>query len=63
LQAGVTYEPETFVERTNWATQRQAGAILKSNPETEGIQEDLALGGTAVARVATGQLAEVAVGE
>jgi hypothetical protein len=63
LQAGVTYEPETFVERTNWATQRQAGATLKPNPETEGIQEDLALGGTAVARVATGQLAEVAVGE
>jgi radical SAM superfamily enzyme YgiQ (UPF0313 family) len=62
LKNGVTYEPETFVERTHWETQAQiTGASVASSPDN--FEEEDMLVGAAVARVANEQLAGVASGD
>jgi hypothetical protein len=62
LRNGVTYEPETFVERRNWETRGEvAGRDITS--KLAAFEDDDALAGSAVARGATGDLAEVATGD
>ena len=54
----MTYEPQTFVERTNWEAQAQLEGSTVISTLNNG-EEDVVLNSTAVARVAMNELAGV----